>query len=100
MEFPGNGNVPIGYQKINCHTIIDVKMTLEQKACYYAATGGHQTELPKDITFASVVSRNSIRIAFLLAAFNDLDVLSADISGAYLNAEAAENVYAIAGKGL
>ena len=33
-----------------------------------------------------------------MAALNDLEVLSADISGAYLNANAAEKVYTIAGK--
>ena len=94
--FPEDGKAPIGYQKIDCHMIFDVKMTLERKARYVA--GGHQTEPTKDITFASVVSRDSIRIAFLVAALNDLDVLSADISGAYLNANAAEKVYTIAGK--
>jgi hypothetical protein len=45
-----------------------------------------------------VVSRDSIRIAFLVAALNDLEILSADISGAYLNAKAAEKVYTLAGK--
>jgi hypothetical protein len=96
LDFPVDGKAPVGYQKIDCHMIFDVKMTLERKACYVA--GGHQTEPTKDITFASVVSRDSIRIAFLVAALNDLDVLSADISGAYLNANAAEKVYTIAGK--
>jgi Reverse transcriptase (RNA-dependent DNA polymerase) len=96
FEFPKNGKAPIGYQKIDCHMIFDVKMTLERKARYVA--GGHQTQPTKDITFASVVSRDSIRIAFLVAALNDLDILSADISGAYLNAPAAEKVYTIAGK--
>jgi hypothetical protein len=94
FEFPPDGKPPVGYQKIDCHMIFDVKMTLEQKARYVA--GGHQTEPPKDITF--VVSRDSIRIAFLVAALNGLDVLSADISGAYLNAKAAEKVFTIAGK--
>jgi hypothetical protein len=46
----------------DCHMIFDVKMTLERKARYVA--GGHQTEPTKDITFASVVSRDSIRIVF------------------------------------
>ena len=41
------------------------------------------------------MSRDSIRIAFLLAALNDLDVLSADVQGAYLNAPT--KVYTIAG---
>jgi hypothetical protein len=47
--------------------------------------GGHQTEPTKDIMFATVVTRDSIQIAFLVAALNGLEVLSADIAGAYLN---------------
>jgi hypothetical protein len=96
IEFPEDNKAPIGYQRIDCHMIFDVKMTLERKARFVA--GGHQTEPTKDITFASVVSRDSIRLAFLVAALNDLDILSADVSGAYLNAKAAEKVYTIAGK--
>jgi Reverse transcriptase (RNA-dependent DNA polymerase) len=96
FEFPANGKAPVGFQKIDCHMIFDVKMMLEQKACYIA--GGHQTTPTKDITFASVMSRDSIRIASLVAALNNLDVLSANISGAYLNANAAEKVYTIAGR--
>jgi hypothetical protein len=96
FDFPADGKAPVGFQKIDCHMIFDVKMTLERKARYVA--GGHQTEPTRDITFASVVSRDSIRLAFLIAALNDLEVLSADISGAYLNANAAEKVYTIAGK--
>lgn len=42
---------------------------------------------------------DKICIAFLVAALNDLNVLSANISGAYLNTKnAAEKVYTIAGK--
>ena len=96
IEFPDDNKAPIGYKKIDCHMIFDVKMTLERKARFVA--GGHQTEPTKDITFASVVSRDSIHIAFLVAALNDLDILSADVSGAYLNAKAAEKVYTVAGK--
>jgi hypothetical protein len=96
FEFKNNNVMPPGYLKIDCHMVFDVKMTLERKARYVA--GGHQTEPSKDITFASVVSRDSIRIAFLIAALNDLEILSADISGAYLNAPCGEKVYTIAGK--
>jgi hypothetical protein len=94
--FPADGKAPVGYQKIDCHMIFDVKMTLEQKAWYMASR--HKMEPPKDITFASVVTRDSTIIAFLVAALNDLEVLSADISGAYLNANAAEKVYTEASK--
>jgi Reverse transcriptase (RNA-dependent DNA polymerase) len=96
FEFPEDNWAPVGYQKINWHIVFDVKMTLEWKACYVA--GGHQTEPTKDIMFASVISRDSIWIAFIVAALNDLEVLSADISGAYLNAKAAKKVYTLASK--
>ena len=42
-------------------------------------------------------SRDSVRLAFLAAALNDLDVLAADIQNAYLTAPTKEKVYAIAG---
>jgi hypothetical protein len=38
-----------------------------------------------------LVSRDSIRIASAVAALNDLEVLNADISGAYLNAKGRRN---------
>jgi Reverse transcriptase (RNA-dependent DNA polymerase) len=43
-----------------------------------------------------------VRIAFLIAALiaalNDLDIMSADVGNAYLNAKTSEKVYAMAGK--
>jgi hypothetical protein len=38
-----------------------------------------------ELTYASVVSRDSVRITFLLAALNNLDVLCADVGNAYIN---------------
>ena len=49
------------------------------------------------MTFASVVSRESVRIAFLIAALNDLNILAGDIQNAYLNAPTTEKVYFYAG---
>jgi hypothetical protein len=46
FEFCNNSVMPVGYQKIDCHMIFDVKITLDCKARYLA--GGHQTE-PQDI---------------------------------------------------
>jgi hypothetical protein len=43
-----------------------------------------------------VVSRNSIRIGFLLAALNDLDLVAADIGNAYLQATTKEKNYTVA----
>ena len=39
----------------------------------------------------------SVRIAFLLAALNNLDLLSCDVSNAYLNAMMQERLFIIAG---
>jgi hypothetical protein len=60
--------------------------------------GGHVTDPPVSITFSSVVSRESVRIAFLIAALNDLNKLAADIENEYLNAPTDEKVYTITGK--
>jgi len=57
------GQVPIGYKWIKCHMIFDVKMDFTRKARYVA--GGHMTDPPASITYSSVVSRDSVRIAFL-----------------------------------
>ena len=49
------------------------------------------------MTYASVVSRDSVRLGFLIAALNGLDVLAGDIQNAFLNADCLEKVYFIAG---
>ena len=44
------------------------------------------------------MTRESIRIGLMLASLNDLNILRADVSGAYLNAPCAEKVYTIFGE--
>jgi hypothetical protein len=88
-------SVPVAYKRIRCHMIFDVKMDFTHKARYVA--GGHMTDPPSSITYSSVVSRDSVRIAFLLAALNNVDLLSTDIGNAYLNALPREKVYTMAG---
>jgi hypothetical protein len=96
FEFKVYDVMPVGCKRIDCHMIFDVKFDLDRKARFVA--GGHQTDPPKDSTYASVVSRDSVRIAFLIAALNDLEVLAADVQSAYINAPTKENVYTVAGK--
>ena len=59
-------------------------MDLTRKARLVA--GGDMTGLPSSSTYSSMVTRKSMRIAFLSAGLNDLDVLACDIGNAYLNA--------------
>ena len=87
---------PIGYTKIDLQLIFDVKMDFSRKVRLVA--GGHKTDPPKDMTYASVVSRESVRLAFLIAALNDLEVLAGDVQNAYLNAGTKERIYTKAGK--
>ena len=96
FQFLGLGTkAPPGFQKITCHMVFDVKFDLTRKARYVA--GGHLTEVPESMTYASVVSRDSVRILFTIAALNDLDIRMCDIGNAYLNAKTREKVYIIAG---
>jgi hypothetical protein len=76
--------------------IFDVKLDLTRKARYVA--GGHQMDPPKDMAYASVVFRDSVMLAFLLAAVNDLNILAANVQNAYPNAPTTEKVYTTAGK--
>jgi Reverse transcriptase (RNA-dependent DNA polymerase) len=86
---------PIGFQQIPCHIVFDVKLDFTRKARFVA--GGHVTNPPSTQTYASVVSRESVRIALLIASLNDMDVMSADVQGAYLNAPCHEKVYTVCG---
>ena len=63
-------------------------MDLTRNANFFARD--HMTVPPTSMTYASVVSRESGRIAFLLAALNYMDMLTCDIDNAYLNAYTTE----------
>jgi hypothetical protein len=76
--------------------LFDVKMEdFRRKASFVA--GGHTADTPPSITYASVVSRESVRSALTLAALNDLDVKMADIENAYLTAPITEKVWTVLG---
>ncbi len=74
-----------------CHIVFNVKMDFTRKACFVA--NGSTTETPVALCYSSVVSRDSIRIAFLIAALNDLDIFACDIGNAYLNARCKEKIW-------
>lgn len=92
-------NPPPGYKPIPYHIILDVKFDLTRKARLVA--GGHRhRDVPSYDTYSSVVSRDSVRILFTIAALNELDIKAADIGNAYLNAKNKEKVYVICGEEL
>jgi hypothetical protein len=90
FEFRDDDKMPIGFRLIDCHMIFDIKSDLTSKARLVA--GGHQTEEPAESVYSSVVSRDSIRIAFLISALNGLEILARDVQNLYLNAPTKEPV--------
>jgi hypothetical protein len=49
------------------------------------------------LTYSSVVSRESVRTAFLIAAVNGYDIIAADVPNAYAQATSLERYFAISG---
>jgi hypothetical protein len=76
--------------------IFDVKMKDSRRKARFVA-GGYTTDTPHAMTYASVVSRESVRIALTLAALNDMDVKMADIENTYLTAPITEKVWSVLG---
>ena len=66
-------------------------------ASFCLVAGGHLTDPPKESIYSSVVSKESVHLAFLAAALNDIKILAGDIQNAYLNAPIHERVYIICG---
>jgi hypothetical protein len=81
----------IGFQEIGCQIVFDIKMDFTRKARFCA--GGHTSDTPVAMTYSSVVSRDSVRIGFMLAALNGLDVMACDLENAYLNAPCVEKIW-------
>lgn len=92
------GQTKPGYKYCGTHMIFDIKMDGKFTRKARLVADGHRTAPPSSMTYSSVVSRDSVRIAFLLASLNDLDILACDVGNAYLNASCREKLWTIAGK--
>jgi hypothetical protein len=93
---PDGHSAPIGYQKIPCHMIFDVKLEdFRQKARLVA--GGHRTEAPATIAYASVVSHDTPLLGLTIASLNDLKVKVGDVLNAYITAPVKEKVWTVLG---
>ena len=88
-------HVPHGWKQVTGHLVWDVKMDFTRKARW--VLDGHKTPDPVESTYSCVVSRESVCIALTYAALNDLDVFTADIQNAYLQAPSSQKDYIICG---
>ena len=88
--------IPPGYQWMQCHMIFTLKMDqFAHKA--WLVPGGHMTYAPAIMTYASVVSRETVHIALTVAALNDLEVKTSDIQNADLTAPCKEKIWTTLG---
>jgi hypothetical protein len=93
---PDGTKAPIGYQRMNCHMVFDVKMEDFRRKARLVA-GGHMTKAPPTVTYASVVSRETDRLALTIAALNDLEVKVGDVLNAYITAPITDKVWTTLG---
>ena len=88
-------NVPQDHKPLRCHFVFAAKHDGRRKARLVA--GGHRTDDPKDGVFAGIANLRSVRICCLLAELNGLEIWSADIAQAYLEAKTQEKLFVKAG---
>jgi hypothetical protein len=76
--------------------IFNMKMEdFQQKA--WLVAGGHLTQAPVTITYASVVSHETMRLALTFASLNDLEVKVGNVLNTYITAPVMEKVWTILG---
>jgi hypothetical protein len=87
---------PEDYQFVHCHMVFDVKM---EDFCPKArlVAGGHMTKAPATLTYASVVSCQTVRLALTVAALNDIDVWAADVLNTYITAPCCKRIWTTLG---
>ena len=74
------GKIKPGYEHINVHMIFDINMDGKFTKNAILVADGHTIAPPSSITYSSVVSREIVRIAFLLASLNYLHISHVNIS--------------------
>jgi hypothetical protein len=89
--------VPPGYQHMETRMVFDVKLGEGFRRKCRLVARGFQVDSTGYQTYASVVSRETVRIALTIASLNGLEVKSADIQNAYLTAPCQEKIWTVLG---
>ena len=89
---PDEKPIPVGRQFVKCHMVFDIKMEdFRQKAGLVA--GGHMTKAPATIMHVSIVSNKTVRMAFMIATLNSLEIKLDDTLNADVKAPVTEKVW-------
>ena len=77
------------HKQVPFHMIYDIKMDFTRKARLVAE--GCRTPNPVTSTYTGVISREIVRISFMYAALNGLDVWEADVQNVFLQAPCSKS---------
>ena len=88
-------NLLFGYQEIAHNWVFYVKMKFTRKA--RMVENGATIDVLIHNTYSYVVSRESVFIAFLIMALNELYILATDVTSAYNNAPCHEKIFTMSG---
>ena len=87
---------PRDHQFVKCHMIFDINMENFRRKARLVA-GGHMTTSPADVTYASFVSRETVRISLTLSSLNDMEVQCGDVLNAYITSPVKEKIWTYLG---
>ena len=73
--------------------ISDIKMHEKFTRKARLVAGSHTTATPSSNKYSSVVFTESVRIVFLLAYLNELDIFACNIGNAYFNIKFREKLW-------
>ena len=86
---------PSGWKNVTGHLVFNVEFDFTRKARW--VLNGNKTPGPLGSTYAGVVSRESVRIAFTYVTMNGLDICAAGILNTYLQAPSSQKDYIVCG---
>ena len=89
------GKIKPGYEYVNVHMILDIKMDGRFTRKARLVADSHTTAPLSSIAYSSFVSRESVRIAFLLASLDDFNTFACN--NAYFNAKLRKKLWTKAG---
>ena len=91
---PEGDMAPRDCQFVRCRIVWDDKIEDFRRKDMLVG-GGHMTIAPAASTCASVVTRETVRVALTLAALNDLEVKVGGVENAYIIASVREKIWTI-----
>ena len=91
------GKIRPGYEYVNVHMVFDIKMYGKFTRKEIFVTNGHRIAPPSSSIYSSFVSRDIIRIDFLLESLKDLEIFACNIGNEYLKTKCSEKLWTEAG---